>query len=95
MAQYLARAPNMEIFREDVQRVCSGTSDRFLPEPSQKSIQADLLITIITFKNVVRWKEFWWDQKQSTKNEIPEEGDTIFKATGLNSGLKPKFCLKT
>ena len=49
--------------------------------------------------NVVWWKEFFPNQKQSTKNEIPEEDETIFKAaglnTGLNTGLKPAFGLKT
>ena len=31
--------------------------------------------------------------KKSTKNEIPEEEETRFKATGLNTGVKPKFSL--
>ena len=51
------------------------------------------------FKNVVRWKEFWSDQKQSTKMELQdvneEEEDSRFKATGLNTGLKPTLWLKT
>ena len=48
---------------------------------------------------MVRWKEFWRDQKQSTKtelNELNEETEeTIFMATGLNTGLKPTFEIKT
>ena len=48
---------------------------------------------------MVRWKEFWRDQKQSTETELQEvneeEEDSRFKATGLNTGLKPKFGIKT
>ena len=45
---------------------------------------------------MVSWKEFWRDQKQSTKpeeNEIEEK--YRFMATGLNTGLKPAFGVKT
>ena len=85
MAQGLARASNMKNLRQEVQRVCSGTSDRFVPEPSRKVVQSDILIAIRSFKNVVRKKKFWRDQKQSTKpeeNEIEEK--SIFMATGLH-----------
>ena len=97
MAQGIAHASNMENLCQEVQRLCSGTSDRFVPEPSQKAVQADILNAIRRFKNVVRWKEFWCDQKQSSKpeeNEIEEE-KSIFVATGLNTGLKPTFVVKT
>ena len=73
MAQGLAHVSNMENLPQEVQRVCSGTSDRFVPEPSRKAVQADILIAIRRLKNVVRWKEFWRDQKQSTKPEANEE----------------------
>ena len=33
--------------------------------------------------------------KKSTKNEIPEEEETRFKSTSLNTGLKPIFGIKT
>ena len=56
MAQGPAHASNMENLRNEVQRVCSGTSDRFVPETSRKSVQADILIAMRRFKNVVRWK---------------------------------------
>ena len=85
----------MQNLRDEVERVCSGTSDRFIPETSQKSVQSDIIIAMRRFKNVVMWKEFWRDQKQSTKtelNEIIEEENSIFMATGLNTGLKPKIC---
>ena len=46
-------------------------------------------------KNVVSLKDCLCDQKQSTKNELPEEEeDTRFKATSLSTGLKPVFFLK-
>ena len=97
MAQGLAHASNMENLREEVRRVCSGTSDQFFPEPSQKQFQADIIISMSRFKNMVRWKEFWRDQKQSTKTELNEviEENYIFMATGLNTGLKPTFGVKT
>ena len=97
MAQVLAHASNMENLCQEVQRVCSGTSDRFVPELSQKYVQADILISIRIFKNVVRWKEFWRDQKQSTEPEAIEEIEEAsrFMFTGLNTGLNPTFGLKT
>ena len=96
MAQGLAHASNMEKLRQEVQRVCSGTSDRFVPEPSRKAVQADILIVIRRFKNVVRWKEFWRDQKQSTEPEEKKtEEESRFMATSLNTGLKPTFGVKT
>ena len=61
MAKGLAHASNMENLRQEVQHVCSGTSDRIVPEPSQKAVQADILIAIRRFKDVVRWKDFWRD----------------------------------
>ena len=95
MAQGLAHASNMENLRQMVQKLCSGTSDRFVPEPYQKYVQSDILIAIRGFKNVVRWKEFWRDQKKSTEpeeNEIEEESRVM--ATGLNTGLKHIFGVK-
>ena len=83
MAQGLARASNMENLRKEVQRVCSGTSDWFVPEKSRKCVQDDILISIRRFKNVVRWKEFWRDQKQPTKNKLNalnEEEESRFMA---------------
>ena len=46
---------------------------------------------------MVRWTEFWSDQKQSTKTEVNEviEENSIFVTTGLNTGLKPTFGIKT
>ena len=90
----LANASNTENIPEEVQRVCSGTSDWFFPEPQQKYIQDDILIALRRFNNVVRWKEFWSEQKQSTKIELhEEEEDSIFMATSLSTGLNPTFHL--
>ena len=98
MAQGPAHAYNMENIRKEVQRVWSGTSDRFVPEPYWNSVQVDILISTRRFQNVVRWKEFWRDQKQSTETELQEvneeEDDSRFKATGLNTGLNSTFGLK-
>ena len=56
MAQGLVNVSNMENIHEEVQHVCIGTLDRFVPEPPQKYIQAGLIIATRRFKNVVRWK---------------------------------------
>ena len=56
MAQALAHASNMENLRKDVQRVCSGTLDRFVSEPSQKYSQANLLVALGRLNNMVHWK---------------------------------------
>ena len=87
---------NQMFLREEFQRVCSGTSDRFVSEPSQKSVQDHLLISMRRFKNVVRWKEYWRDQKQWTETEVNEviEEKSIFMDTGLNTGSKPIFGIK-
>ena len=61
-------------------------------------VQADILIAMIRLKIVVRWKEFWRDQKQSTKNKLNalnEEKESRFMATGLNTSLKPTFGINT
>ena len=97
MSQGLDHTSNIENLRQEVQHIFSGTSDRFVPEPSRKAVQADILIAIRRFKNVVRWKEFWRNQKQSTEPEANEEieEEYRFMATGLNTVLKTTFGLKT
>ena len=97
MYQGLAHASNMENLREEVRNVCNGTSDRLAPEPSRKAVQADIPIAIRRSKNVVRWKEFWRNQKQSTEPEVNEaiEENSRFMTTGLKTGLKPTFGVKT
>ena len=97
MAQGLAHASNKRNLCEEVQRVCSGTLYRLVLELSRKAVQADILIAIRRFKNVVRWKNFWNDQKQSTESEVNEviEEESRFMATGLNTNLEPTFGVKT
>ena len=97
MAQDLSHAYNMENICQEVQQVCSGTSDRFVPEPSLKDVQSDILIVMRGFNNVVRWKQFWRDQKQSTETKLNEviEENSRFISTGLNTGLKLTFGIKT
>ena len=56
MAQSLAHPSNMENLHNKVQRICSGTSYLFFPETSQKYVQADILIVIRRFNNVVWWE---------------------------------------
>ena len=52
------------------------------------------MIAMRLLKNVVRWKEFCSDQKQSNKTELNEEnGESRFMDTGLSTGLKPTFGL--
>ena len=45
---------------------------------------------------MVKWKEFWRDQKESTETEVNEviEEKSRFMTTGLNTGLKPKYRVK-
>ena len=50
MDQGLDHASNMENHGKEIQRICSGTSDRFIPEPSQKYVQDDILVAMSRFK---------------------------------------------
>ena len=45
---------------------------------------------------MVRWKEFWRDQKKSTEPKANEkiEEESRFMATGLNTGLNLTFGVK-
>ena len=47
---------------------------------------------------MVRWKEFWRNQEQLTETKLQnvneEEDDFRFKATDLDTGLKPTFGIK-
>ena len=44
---------------EAVLNLCNGTSIKYVPAPSRRSIQADLIIGLHQFKHSVRWKEVW------------------------------------
>ena len=68
MAQGIYRASNIENIHKEVQHICVGTLDQFVPEPPKKYVQTDLIISLRRFKNVFWWKEFWQGQKQETKH---------------------------
>ena len=44
---------------EAVLNLCNGTSTKYVPAPSRRSIQTDLIIGLRQFKHSVRWKEVW------------------------------------
>ena len=95
MDQGIAHASNMENIHKEVQDICSGISDRFIPEPSQKYSQNDLIGAPRRFNNVVWWEELWQYQKKSTENESSEEIDARLNYKGLNTGLKTTFGFNT
>ena len=43
----------------EVQRICNGTSDKFVPTPTVESITENVLVGLKKFVNRVRWKDFW------------------------------------
>ena len=76
---------------EAVLNICNGTSTKYVPAPSRRSIQADLLIGLRQFKNSVRWKEFWIRNKNVDMEETSsEEEEEEFVKEGLGTQLKPK-----
>ena len=97
MAQGPAHASNMENLREEVQRVCSGTSDRFVPEPSRSlfkgtySLQWEGLKIWLGGKNFGATKTI---NRNGTTRCKWRRRNSRFKATGLNTGLKPTFGIK-
>ena len=44
---------------EAVLNLCNGTSTKYVPVPSRRSIQTNLIIGLRQFKHSVRWKEAW------------------------------------
>ena len=62
--------PADEIFclTSEVLNVTSETSDNFVPAPSKDSILSDLIIGLGRFRNTVRWKWFFTEEKRK-KNE--------------------------
>ena len=93
MSQGIFYTSNTENIGNRVQRICSGNSVWFVPEPSPKPVHFDLLIALRIFNNVFRWKDFWLHQKQQTELELPENYESRFKLSSLNTRLKPKFGL--
>ena len=67
------------------------TSNKYVPAPSSRLIQADLLIGIHRFKNSVRWKEFWlkYEEGSETDSEGVMEEEEKYYEEGLNTKLRP------
>ena len=75
---------------EAVLNLCNGTSTEYVPTPSLRSIQADLLIGLRQFKNSVRWKEFWVIRNDVMEEPSSEEEEEEFDKEGLGNQLRPK-----
>ena len=77
---------------EAVLHLVNGTSNKYVPAPSRRLIQDDLLIGIRQFKNYVRWKEFWlkYEEGSETDSEGVMEEEEIYDEEGLNTKLRPK-----
>ena len=77
---------------EAVLHLVNGTLNKYIPAPSHRLIQADLIIGIRQFKNSGRWKEFWLKYEEGSETDcegvMEEEGK--FDEEGLNTKLRPK-----
>ena len=54
---------------EAVLHLVNVTSNKYVPVPSHRLIQADILIFIRQFKNSVRWKEFWLKYEEGSETD--------------------------
>ena len=79
--------PNIEA----VLQLVNGTSNKCVPAPSRRLIQADLLIDMRQYKNSGRWKEFWfkYEEGSETNYEGVVEEDK-FNKEGLSTNVGPK-----
>ena len=77
---------------EAVLHLVNGTSNKYVPAPSHRLFQTDLLIGIRQFKHSVRWKEFWlkYEEGSETDSEGVMEEEEIYDEEGLNTKLIPK-----
>ena len=78
--------PQIEAFLN----LCNGTLTKYIPAPSLRSIQADLLIGLRQFKNSVRWKEFWVKRNGVMEESSSEEEEKDFDKEGLGTQLRNK-----
>ena len=92
----------LENLSNEVLRLSSETSEKYVPAPHKGQVLQDLLIGIKRFKNTVRWKWFWIEKARlenertlgnkgdgSTKmKEISEQEEPTQEAQGLGTGLK-------
>ena len=79
---------------EAVLHLVNGTSNKYVPAPSCRLIQADLLIGIRQFKNSVRWKEIWlkYEEGSVTDSEgvMEEKKHLTKKVLTLNEDQNPR-----
>ena len=63
--------PSDEIYtlKREVLNVTNETSDKFVFAPTKEQILADLIIGLKRFRNTVRWKWFFLEEKRK-KNEL-------------------------
>ena len=74
-----------------VQRICNGTSDKFVSTPTVESITEDILVGLKRFKNTVRWKDFW--QKYPSEKKLHKQHDNLKSTikhhpTGFKTNVK-------
>ena len=76
---------------ESVLHLVNVTLNKYVPAPSCKLIQAELLIVIRQFKNSLRWKEFWlkYEEGSETDSKGVMEEDK-FDEEGISTNLRPK-----
>jgi hypothetical protein len=92
----------LENLSNEVLRLSSETSEKYVPAPHKGQVLQDLLIGIKRFKNAVRWKWFWIEKARlenertlgnkgdgSTEiKEISKQEEPTQEAQGLGTGLK-------
>ena len=76
---------------EAILNICNGTLTKYIPAPSCRSIQADLLIDLRQFKTSVGWKEFWVKNRDVVMEESSSEEEyQYFDKEGLGTQVSPK-----
>ena len=74
---------------EAVLHLVNATSNKYVPAPSRRLIQADLLIGIPQLNFFVRWKEFWLKDEEGSETDsegLLEEEENLDEE-GLNTKL--------
>ena len=76
---------------EAVLNLCNETLTKYVPVLSHRSFQVELLIGLCQFKNYVRCKEFWLQNRAVIMEESrSEEEEDYFDKEGLGTKLRPK-----
>ena len=95
-APILPNIPNLSI-QDEVHRVVTGTSQKFVPQPSFDTVAIDAFQSLKRFATTVRIKEAYRNEQQqhrgedaSTNSSISIDSSMSNKSTdGLQTGLKP------